>query len=173
MSRLTIKHFVISTALLLFTISLCVLAVYKIMANAQTLKQQVTVLAAEQAQENSYYRLQKINEDSKGEREHLGTYFLRQSSDSIDFLNKVEELAPRAGVDLKTEMLEDIADKNTGTKWINVKFSFSGTQTDVERFVEILERLPYFSQVTAVSLKARSLDNWQAQVTMRVFLTTP
>ena len=173
MSRLTIKHFVISTALLLFTISLCVLAVYKIMANAQTLKQQVTVLAAEQAQENSYYRLQKINEDSKGEREHLGTYFLRQSSDSIDFLNKVEELAPRAGVDLKTEMLEDIADKNTGTKWINVKFSFSGTQTDVERFVEVLERLPYFSQVTAVSLKARSLDNWQAQVTMRVFLTTP
>ena len=172
MSRLTIKHFVISTALLLFTISLCALAVYKIMANAQTLKQQVAVLAAEQAQENSYYRLQKINEDSKGEREHLGTYFLRQSSDSIDFLNKVEELAPRAGVDLKTEMLEDIADKNTGTKWINVKFSFSGTQADVERFVEILERLPYFSQVTSVSLKVRSLDNWQAQVTMRVFLTT-
>jgi hypothetical protein len=156
----------------LFAISLCALAVYKIIANAQILKQQVTVLAAEQAQENSYYRLQKINEDSKGEREHLGAYFLRQSSDSIDFLNKVEELAPQAGVDLKTEMLEDIADKKTGTKWISVKFSFSGTQTDVERFVEILERLPYFSQVTAVSLKARSLDNWQAQVTMRVFLTT-
>lgn len=172
MSRLTIKHFIISTALLLFAISLCALAVYKIMANAQILKQQVTVLAAEQAQENSYYRLQKIDEDSKGEREHLSAYFLTQSSDSIDFLNKVEELAPQAGVDLKTEMLEDIADKNTGTKWINVKFSFSGTQTDVERFVEILERLPYFSQVTAVSLKARSLDNWQAQVTMRVFLTT-
>lgn len=172
MSRLTIKHFIISTALLLFAISLCVLAIYEIMDNAQTLKQQVTVLAAEQAQENSYYRLQKIDEDSKGERDRLGTYFLRQSSDSIDFLNKVEELAPQAGVDLKTEMLEDIADKNTGTKWINVKFSFSGTQTDVERFVEILERLPYFSQVTAVSLKARSLGNWQAQVTMRVFLTT-
>jgi len=172
MSRLTLRHFAISSTLLLVAILLCVLAVYKIIGNGKTLKEQVTVLAAEQAQENSYYRLQKVNEDSKDERAHLSTYFLSQSSDSIDFLNKVEELAPKAGVDLKTDTLEDIADKSTGTKWVNMKFSFSGTPADVERFVQILERLPYFSQVTSVSLKARSIDNWQANVTMRVFLTT-
>lgn len=172
MSRLTLKHFTVSTALLLFSIALCGLAVYEIIDNGQTLKEQVTVLAAEQAQENSYYRLQKINEDSKAERDHLGTYFLKQSSDSIDFLNTVEDLAPQTGVNLKTEMLEDILDKKTGTKWIEVKFSFSGTQADVERFVKILERLPYFSQITSVSFKARALDDWQANLTMRVFLTT-
>jgi hypothetical protein len=172
MSKITLKHLIASVVLLTLSVVAAGLAVYKIMADSKTLNEQVTVLAAEQAQENSYYRLQKINEDSKEEREALSKYFLTQSSDSIDFLNQVESLAPQAGVDLQTDKLEDIADKKTGTKWISVQFSFSGTQSDVERFVQILERLPYFSQVTAVSLKARSLDNWQAQVTMRVFIST-
>lgn len=172
MSRLTVKHFIASGLLLIISISLCTLAVYKIIADGEMLKEQVTVLATEQAQENSYYRLQKINEDSKDERALLGSYFLRQSSDSIDFLNKVEELAPQAGVNLVTETLEDIADKKTGTKWIEVEFSFSGSQADVERFVQILERLPYYSQISSASLRARSLDNWQAEVTMKVFLST-
>ncbi len=172
MSRLTIRHLVASALLLIVSVSMCALAVYKIIADGEMLKGQVTVLATEQAQENSYYRLQKINEDSKNERARLGTYFLKQSSDSIDFLNKVEELAPQAGVSLTTETLQDIADKKTGTKWIEVEFSFSGTQADVERFVRILERLPYYSQISSASLRARSLNNWQADVTMRVFLST-
>ena len=72
MSRFTIKHFVASCILLLVCVSLCAVAVYTINKNGSTLKEQVTVLAAEQAQENSYYRLQKINEDSKDERERAG-----------------------------------------------------------------------------------------------------
>lgn len=172
MSRLTLKHLIASTILLVLSIAAGGFAVFEIRSNAQTLREQVTVLAAEQAQENSYYRLQKINEDSKDEREHLSKYFLKQGSDSIDFLNKVEALAPQAGIELTTESLEDFADKKTGTKWIAVKFALSGTQSDVERFVQILERLPYFSQVTSVSFKTGSDNTWQANVTMRVYLTT-
>jgi hypothetical protein len=171
MSRLTIKHIITASGLLIFAAAMCGFAVYEISDKGNLLREQVAVLVAEQAQENSYYRLQRVFEDTKDTRAHLDTYFLKQSSESINFLNQVETIAPQAGVELKTENLEEFTDKKSGAKWIDVKFSFSGTQENVERFVRILERLPYFSQITSMSLKSRDVDDWQANITMRIFLS--
>jgi hypothetical protein len=171
MSRSTIKHLLIATCALMVSVGVVFFAVYTIHKEEKTLATQVSVLAEEQAQENAHYRLQKIFEETKTERDRLSKYFLKQGSDSIDFLNKVEALAPQAGVSLKTDSLEEFSDKKTGAKWIIVKFSFAGSQTDVERFVTILEQLPYFSQVMGVTIKTSAANGWQANVTMRVFLT--
>jgi hypothetical protein len=171
MSRNTIKHLLISSGCLLLSAGIVFFAVFTIHKEEGTLATQVSVLAEEQSQENTHYRLKKIFEETTVERNQISKYFLRQGSDSIDFLNKVEAIAPQAGVSLRTDSLEEFSDKKTGAKWIIVKFSFSGDQRDTERFVTILEQLPYFSQVTQVTTQSKAPEGWEATVSMRVFLT--
>lgn len=172
MSPVTIKHLGISSVLLLLAGILCSGAVFEIHRKSDVLRTQVDVLMAEQAQADSYYKLQKISEETKSEREQIDRYFLKQGSDSIDVLNKVEALAPQIGVSLKTDSLEEQADKKAGTKWIDITFSFSGPEENVLQFLETLEHLPYFSQITAVSLEESAGSGWSAKVTMKLFLST-
>ncbi len=144
--------------------------IFQIGEKSDLLRSQLTSIELENKRESDFYRLQKTSEESAEDRKAVEKYFLPQSSDSIDFLNRVEQLAPQSGVTLKTDGLEEASDKKTKQKWIEAKFSFSGTQNNVENFLSILETAPYLSRVTSVSLNARSLDNWEAKVTMRVFI---
>jgi hypothetical protein len=144
--------------------------IFQIDKKSDLLREQLTSIELENKRESDFYRLQKTFEESAEDRKTIETYFLPQSSDSIDFLNRVEQLAPQSGVTLKTDSLEEASDKKTKQKWIEAKFSFSGTQENVENFINILETAPYLSQVSSVTLKARSLDNWEAKVTIRVFI---
>jgi hypothetical protein len=66
--------------------------------------------------------------------------------------------------------LQKVFEKETKKEWIEVSFTFSGQQADVERFIEILERLPYLSYITTLDYAAPSLDNWEANITMRIFI---
>jgi O-succinylbenzoate synthase len=95
---------------------------------------------------------------------------LKQSSDSIDFLNQVEALAPSMNVALKTDSLEEVTDKKTGVKSIDVKFVFSGSRNSVERFINTLEHLPYLSQVTSVSLVSKDGVTVEARLAIKVFI---
>ncbi|MEY2665529.1 MAG: hypothetical protein RLZZ480_634 [Candidatus Parcubacteria bacterium] len=172
MSRITLQHLIVALSLLIVSGTFFGYALYEVRDNGKTLSEQVTVLAKEQAQEDSYYRLQGIFERTKDDRAKINNYFLGQGSETIDFLNRVETLAPQAGVNLKIDSLDEVKEKKTGeTKSIDVRVTFTGRRANVEQFVKILERLPYFSQVTAVSLRARASDDWQASVSMKIFFT--
>lgn len=170
MTSATIRNFVIALLVLLLSLGGFGYMVFQIDKKSDLLKDQLTSIELENKRESDFYRLQKTSEESAEDRKTIETYFLPQSSDSIDFLNRVEQLAPQSGVTLKTDGLEEASDKKTKQKWIEAKFSFSGTQENVENFINILETAPYLSQVTSVTLNARSLDNWEAKVTMRVFI---
>lgn len=172
MSRSTKKHLIISLGLLLIALGSLLFTMYQISKKADVLARQIEVLGKEQAHESSFYRLQKIFGETKNDRDQVSGYFLKQGSDSIDFLNSVEAMAPKEGVMLKTESLEERVDNKTGKKWIEVQFFFSGTQNNVERFIKILEHLPYFSQVTSLSMVAKTEAEWEARLSMKIFIAT-
>jgi Tfp pilus assembly protein PilO len=142
--------------------------IFEIEKKATVLQEQLTSIEAENKRESNFYTLQKKSEESVEDRLVIEKYFLPQSSDSIDFLNRVEQLAPQSGVTLETEALEEATDKKTKQKYIEAKFSFSGTEENVEQFIEILESLPYMSRITAVSISQQAAGDWAAKVTMRV-----
>lgn len=171
MSKVTLRNFIIASLLLLVTGAAFGLIVYKTNMLEVALREQLTALKIDSERESTLYRLQKISDDSKSDREQLGSYFLPQASDSITFLNYIETLAPRHGVTLKTESLEEASDKKTKQAWIQASFTFSGSERDVEEFVKILETVPYLSYVTELSLAARAADNWEANIGMRVYLS--
>jgi UDP-glucose 6-dehydrogenase len=131
------------------------------------LQDQLIAIEVENKRESDFYNLQKKSEESTTERRAIETYFLSQSSASIDFLNQIEQLAPRAGVDLVTESLKEASDKKTKQKWVEAEFSFSGSRKNVDQFIEVLETVPFRSQVTAVSLSSQA-NVWDAKVSMRV-----
>ena len=172
MSSSTIRNGIIATVLILIAGSVFGLMVYQVVAEGAQLTEQVAALEAERAQEASYLRLQRQAELTTDERSQLQSHFLQQEGDSVDFLNQVEQLAPTAGVVLETSGLDLLTDPLDESEWITVTFTFSGSQMAVQRFIKILETLPYVQQVTAVTLTAHSGTNWQAELTMQVRLLT-
>lgn len=141
---------------------------YRVMALNDHLQVQLAALKEQSLQEDSYYRLLRLIEETTEDRVRLHQFFLKRESDSIDFLNQVEALAPESGVVLVTDSLNTIRGENNTVSWIQASFSFSGTRHNVQNFIQILETLPYVQRLTSVKMAARSSSDWQANVTMQV-----
>jgi hypothetical protein len=160
------RNIVIAIILISVTVSIYGFMVYRVFDQGSELSSQVQVLAEQQSQESSYLKLKRQSEETAVDRDELRSHFLLRESDSIDFLNLVEDLAPEAGVYLKTNNLEEVVSGEEN--WVQAEFSFSGTRENVQRFIEILETLPYVQKLTAIDLQSRAANDWQANVTMQV-----
>ncbi len=170
MSKRAVRNFVIALLLLVATIAGMILMVREIHKSEKLLGEQLTALSIGNERETRYFQLQKDSEESIEERKILSSYYLGHSGDSISFLSQVETLAPKLGVSLETESLNDGKDKKTKDEWVEVRFVFSGTRTNVERFISVLESMPYLSEITSINLTARAAEDWEATVTMKVFI---
>jgi hypothetical protein len=169
MSRFTTRNLIIVSVALVAAIAVFVYAGFFLMKKEETLRTQLETVKKEQQQESLYFRLEKLAIDSKAERELLRAPLLTQESDSIEVLTWIESLAPRSGVSLETKNLQKINDKETKTDWIEITFAFSGDEDDVERFVGVLEHLPYLSYVTSLAM-TESGGEWKATATLRILL---
>jgi hypothetical protein len=160
----------ITIALILFATSIVFfgLMVFQVERQGEQLGEQIATLEAERAQEDSFFRLKKIAEDTKNDRAKLDSYFLESENDSIDFLNFIEGLAPDYGVVLNTNSLEVVEDADTADRWIEVSFTFSGSRMQVDNFLIILENLPYVLRIDEYSMNKKSGAEWEANVSMRV-----
>jgi len=100
------------------------------------------------------------------DRDAVAGYYLQSQSDSIDFLNYVESLAADAGVQLSTEGASETSRENT--ELLTVQYEVSSNLPSVERFVQLLESIPYVSGVTALQLSQQSATVWSAAITIEV-----
>ncbi len=164
------RNFGLAVMFLLLTTGGFLFGLKTISSEEKILRDQLTAIETGNEREQTFNRLRNIAETSAADRTKLDQYFLPQVGESITFLSQVETLAPRNNITLKTDALEEGSDKKTKEKWVDAKFTFSGTRADVERFIQILENLPYVSRVTSVSLAARAQNNWEAQVSIRVYI---
>lgn len=172
MTRSTIRNLIISSLCLLAAAGGFAYMVYHLHAKEYLLQTQLGTLNQELAREDSFYKLQHQAEESATDRDLLRAHFLGQESESIDVLNWIEATAPKAHVFIETKGLQKITEKETQTDWIEASFAVSGERADVERFVAVLERLPYLSYITSLSLNARASNNWEALLTLRVYSVT-
>jgi hypothetical protein len=170
MSRLTTRNLIIVSIILAVAVGAFVGAGYFLMLKEQTLQSQLETLKKEQQQESLYFRLEKVALDSKSKRELLGAPLLEEGGGIIDVLLWIEERARENNIDYKTDTLKDVVDKEERTEWIEAPVVFSGSKDDVERFLAILEHLPYLSYVSSVNMSARSSSNWEAKATLRILL---
>lgn len=172
MSPSTKRTVFIAALLIVAAITTFGFIAYQVISQGHELTDQLAMLEEQRAQEASYLKLQRLAKDTTEDREKLQSFFLRQESDSIDFLNLVETISPEAGVALETNGLEVLKEKNSDEEWIQASFSFSGSRENVQNFVQVLETLPYVLRLTGLDMTARSTTIWQAKVTLQVRVLT-
>ena len=168
MSKSTSKYLIVAGLFITSAIGILGFIAYNVVAEGEYLTEQINSFQTQQAQEESYFKLKRIAEDSKDERAELESHFLLSEGDSINFLNQIEKLAPRYGVTINTEGLGIVTDEVDESKWIQVSFALAGSRERIQDFIEVLEELPYVSRLTQVEMESLSSSQWQADVTMRV-----
>lgn len=166
MSKSTLRIAIAAVLLIIGAILVFGLMAAQVNREGKLLTEQIDVIAAQQSKESVYLRMQRMAEDSVGERETLRNYFLQGEGDSVDLLNHIDSLAYQTGLSLKTQGL-DITTVDT-SKWIEATFSIAGSREQVFRFVKILETMPYVHRLTKLSMKTVSSSEWEADVTIQV-----
>ena len=172
MSKITIRNLIIASMVLCLATGVFIFMIFQIQAQGALLVEHTRTLSAERLQEDSFYKLQRVADESTADREKIVGYFLREEGDTINFLNQVETLATQVGVTLKTDSLEKSTDKATGASWVDVSLSFSGEEKQVQTFIKVLEHLPYLLKITSLDLGAQTNSLWEAKIKMRVFVLT-
>ena len=142
------------------------LSIKLIIDQSELLSQQAQALAVDQAQQSAFSRLQRLVEDTQPQRDQLQSYYLTSQSDSIDFLNFVENIARMRGIELETINPTEIEVKSE--KYLSVGYDISGTLSQVEEFISTLEAIPYVSQLKSVELNQLSSTRWGANVMIEV-----
>lgn len=168
MTKTTRTALIIALVGLLLAGAACTYLLLNIISKGDQLRVQIDALAAQNEQAAALLRLQRLAQETAAPREELESYFLLRESDSIAFLTEIETLAPKVGLALKTQSLKQVT--HDGANWIEVTFTVTGQRTDVDNFVQILEIIPYVSQIQSVTMNGRSPQAWEATITIYVHL---
>lgn len=165
------KRVAVLSGVVLFTMCILVaLAIRVIMQESAILSEQVAAIAIDQSQQVAFSRLQKLSQETQGERELLRSYYLESQSDSIDFLNYIEQLASERAVVLETINPTEV--ERDDKTFLSVEYALTGSLSQVEAFIKLLENIPYTSQLRSITLTQRSAIVWEGDVTIEVVVLT-
>ncbi|MCB9814466.1 hypothetical protein H6784_03550 [Candidatus Nomurabacteria bacterium] len=172
MSRSTIRNIIISSVLFSVTGIAYFLMLHQVSVEGDRLGEEIDILQEHQAQEASYFKLIKIYESSKKDREELNNFFVLSESDSIDFLNEIEDTGSKLGVSINTNGVQTVTDSTDDSEWIEVDYTVKGSRERLQQFVQVLEQLPYVSRLVSLSMNGVTKTEWQANIKLQVKVLT-
>ncbi len=169
MSQSSIRNLIIALIIFTLVIGVGAFTFVNLLKNSRTLEGQIAVVAAQNQQEETMIRLQKVAKNSETERGKLAEYFLFRESDTINFLGEIEDnLAPNLGVLLETSDLKQLRQDNKD--WIEVTFDTSGSRENLQHFITALESVPFASRISKVDMRGNRESGWQANIVIQVQL---
>lgn len=172
MTPKTKKIFIASLILAGATIGALIMAWYMILGQRDQLQKQVSILTENSAKQDSYSRIRKQLTETEEERASLAAAFFAAEGDSIAFLNEIESLAAMSNLKLETKALDKITEKETNETFIQMRFSYEGNKESVLTFSTLMETIPYYSRVTALSIEKMSDNNWSGEITIQISIAT-
>ncbi len=127
-----------------------------------------------QAEQLSASEIKALLADTKSEQLTIGTFFLT-SDRVVDFLEELEHLATSTNLESQTNSVTDASWEGLeSSKWeaLSVSLSTKGSWQNSYRFLGLLERLPYRSSITRVTLQKieeeKGSASWQADISLLV-----
>jgi hypothetical protein len=145
---------------------------YKISQQGLQLQEQIAFLQESRTKESSYFRLNKLAQETEVKRNLLTEPFFNEEGDSIIFLGEIESLATALGLDLETESLEKVVNKDTNEEKIKITFSYAGKKDTVLNFSKLMEVIPYHSSVESLDLKSVGDNNWNGELTILITINS-
>lgn len=169
----TTQYVIIS--LLFFGVSVAVsfFTYYYVDKEGSSLQSQMEILSKNRQLQERYHSLEVMVQESQAEYAELASYFLTENN-TIIFLSEIETLASTMGLELITDALKVDPLPNPKYQGITLQLRISGAHDQVLDFLEIVETLPYYSRIEALTLEREGGDaeNWIAAVTLLVGLHT-
>lgn len=155
-------------AAILFVVAVAAIGLFVREINIQSaiLSEQIEAIQVDRAQQAVFTRVQRTYAETTNTRQELQSYYLQSQSDSIDFLNFIDERAQASGVELNTNTPTEI--EEDGVTYLSVGYELTGSLNRLENFIQQLENLPYVSQLENLSLSQQSGSTWRATVVITV-----
>ncbi len=190
---MTIKHTYIIGAIAciyVFTAVACLAWVlHEVSVSGLLLKDRISVIETNSAKEKANKELTNLLESTKTEREGIDAYLLTEDTTS-NFLTDLENIAKAQGVVLTTNSLEvvkpvkKVISTSTATstadavdvqqnplfQQLAISFAVEGNESGVKKMLQIIENIPYQSQVTAFSLNRQSVGSAKGIISVTITL---
>ncbi len=163
----------LTLSLLFFAVSLsaALFSFYYVDKEGKELESKMEIVSKHRQLEERYRSLEVMVDESRAEYDELGSYLLTENN-TINFLSEVETLAGSMGLTLITDALKADPLPNPKYQGITLQLRITGQYEPVLDFLKILETLPYYSRIDALSLEreGRTGETWTAAVTLLVGL---
>lgn len=119
---------------------------------------QLALAAAVEEREVAVQALYQLVAETRTEREALTASFLGVVEIAI-FLEQIEQYARTNQLILQSGQLQEVAFPETDLiSQVRIPFTVEGTRSDVVRFVELLETVPYHGQMEQLHLQTTSAN---------------
>lgn len=137
------------------------------------LEAQVAVIASSVAYQQEYTKLTDLLKETEVDRQVLESRILKED-DIVTFLAELEQAGRSLGLIIKTQELNVAPKSNDGHfASLNIVINFEGSRGDSERFLKLLDVLPYASSIDTYSHTARTRESETAGVVGSVSLLAP
>ena len=190
---MTIKHTYIVgiiACIYVFSAALCLLWVlHEVSASGLLLKDRIFVIETNSVKQQANKELTSLLESTKAEREGIDTYLLTEDTTS-NFLTDLENIAKAQGVVLTTNSLEvvkpikKVVSTSTATstagavdvhqnqmfQQLAISFAVEGSESGVKKMLQIIENIPYHSQVTTFLLNRQSVGSAKGIINVTITL---
>ncbi len=165
----TIQAFAIAIGALLCASAALGFFVYQINRDRLTLETQISQIQQTQSQNSVLIQLRRLADQSVDDRQTLDGFILQQPNDAIQPLTLIDEIwASQLGV--KTTSIGIDTKSGDSHDWVVLQFSIEGVPQSVRTMIQLLEQLPYVSEVTAISMRNSDRGSTVAEVTLQIAL---
>lgn len=170
MNTTTKNTLLLASTIVLLSAGTCLFFFYKINDQGTKLDEYIKALDERQAQESSFIRISKLVLETENEREAIASAFFSDEGDSITFLGELESFSTAIGLKLKTENLNKITGADKKTEYITMTFVYSGDKEQVLSFNQLLENIPYHSQIQSLFMKKNGTNEWESRLTLNIMI---
>lgn len=167
------KQYAVGSLLFLaVSVSIAGLTYYQIYREGTKLTTHMEVIGKSKLMQEQYNELFAVLKKNDAEHTQLSEFLLTEDQ-TIHFLSEIETLARNANLAFSTDSLEVKPLPTPPFESVDLRLRAEGSRADVITFLNILETLPYFSRINALTLTAKKGaqgDIWVANITLMVAL---
>lgn len=163
-----------SVLIFLFSTAIFLYVLYSVNQKGVQFAESKRIIGEHSAKEASFNTVQQLLATTKDDREKIDSFFIRENQ-TISFITQIEQNATTIGVRLVTNELSinpGTVDPNgiTTPALLVVGFDFSGSKAAIEKFLVLLENIPYHKKITSVSVTKSDDSLWKVNLKMQLTL---
>lgn len=170
-----LKHFPLIFSVIFFVFS-CIVFVFlnKEVNKKHKVAQEVEIQwQKEEYGRNNFKKLESVLKETEKDRIVIEKHFV-YSSDIVPFLDMIEKLAPKVGVDVKVSLIDISKDNTTFTVDLNAVGSFD----NIYNFISLLENNFYEIEFLKIDVKKEGEDldgaiKWRGSIKIKVLSFIP